>query len=47
MDEDTVVALIFGDERADKPYLEVRCQLDFIAYFCNLLHIPIKFKVVD
>lgn len=44
MDEETVVALIFGDERAEEPYLEVRCHLDFIAYFCKLLDIPIKFK---
>ena len=43
MSEDTVVALIFGDERADKPHLEVRCQLDFIMYFAKLLDIPLKF----
>ncbi len=45
MDEDKVVALIFGDKRADKPYLEVRCQLDFIMYFAKLLDIPLKFKL--
>jgi len=44
MDEDKIVALIFGNERAEKPYLEVRCQLDFIMYFAKLLDIPIKFK---
>lgn len=44
MSEDTVVALIFGDERSEKPYLEVRCQLDFIMYFAKLLDIPLKFK---
>ena len=44
MSEDTVVALIFGDERAEKPHLEVRCQLDFIMYFAKLLNIPLKFK---
>lgn len=44
MSDDTVVALIFGDKRADKPYLEVRCQLDFIMYFAKLLDIPLKFK---
>ena len=44
MNEDTVVALIFGDERVEEPHLEVRCHLDFIAYFCKLLDIPIKFK---
>lgn len=44
MNEETVVTLLFGDERAEEPYLEVRCHLDFIAYFCRLLGIPIKFK---
>ena len=43
MDEKTVVALIFGDERAEKPHLAVHCQLDFIMYFAKLLDIPIKF----
>ena len=44
MSEDTVVAIIFGDERVEKPHLEVRCQLDFIMYFAKLLGIPLKFK---
>ncbi len=44
MNEDRVVALIFGDERAKRPHLEVRCHLDFIMYFAKLLDIPLKFK---
>lgn len=47
MTEERVVALIFGDERAEEPYLEVRCQLDFIMYFSKLLDIPLTSKLTN
>jgi len=45
MNEEKVIALIFGDKRAEKPYLEVRCHLDFIMYFAKLLDVTLKFKL--